>query len=368
MIASLSGTKPNLAFLFCSHHYDVEELVASLAQHVEQDKLVGCTGEAIVIDEKEHEEEPTVSLLCGWLPQNQVKTMHLRLEKTPDGSTIVGWPDELPAEWPETSSLIVLGEPYSFPMDYLLQRINDDQPGRVAVGGMASGGMGPGMNRLVLGDKIIEEGAVAIWIDGDVQVEPVVSQGCRGIGQTFVVTRAERNIVLELGGKPALNQLQSVFANAPNHEQQLMQQGLQLGLVVDERQSEYTEFLIRNVAGIDEETEGVVIGDYAKVGQTVRFHVRDEESADADLKRSLQHAAKNEGSALGGLLFTCNGRGTRLFTDSDHDASLIRQTFDGLPVAGLFAQGEVGPIGSENFLHGFTASVALFRERSSTEG
>ncbi len=64
--------------------------------------------------------------------------------------------------------------------------------------------------------------------------------------------------------------------------------------------------------------------------------------------------------AAAALVFTCNGRGTNLFTTPNHDAALVGQLLDTSAVAGMFCAGELGPVGGHNFLHGFTASVALF--------
>jgi small ligand-binding sensory domain FIST len=181
-----------------------------------------------------------------------------------------------------------------------------------------------------------------------------------------VVTKAEQNVLLELGGKPALAQLQEIFGTLSPHEQGLFRHGLHVGQVVNEYQDHFNrgDFLVRNVQGADPKSGAIAVGDYLRVGQTVQFHVRDAGTADEDLDTMLA-AARNNGSAqaLAALLFTCNGRGTRLFDAPDHDAAALAKHWPGLPVAGFFAQGEIGPIGGKNFLHGFTASIALFESR-----
>ncbi len=91
--------------------------------------------------------------------------------------------------------------------------------------------------------------------------------------------------------------------------------------------------------------------------------MRDATTADEDLHALLQldlHAHAKQPTAA--LLFSCNGRGTRLFHQPNHDAGTIRAEVGAIPLAGFFAQGELGPVGGQNFLHGFTASVALFEE------
>jgi small ligand-binding sensory domain FIST len=215
---------------------------------------------------------------------------------------------------------------------------------------------------LLLGRAAPREGAVAVMLYGPLRLRTIVSQGCRPIGTHFVITKAERNVIYELGGKPALLRLKEIFDTLPTHEQQLVQQGLHVGRVVSEYQDRFQQgdFLVRNVMGIDPDNGAIAIGDYVRAGQTVQFHIRDQQSADEELRQLLAAVHNDTSSPDGALLFTCNGRGTRLFSQSDHDARLLQDVLGNIPLAGFFAAGELGPIGGKNFMHGFTASVALF--------
>jgi small ligand-binding sensory domain FIST len=255
----------------------------------------------------------------------------------------------------------LLGEPYSFPADWLLERLNEDRPGVPVLGGMASGGHAPGENRIIFNRQAPRQGAVGVMIHGPVRIRAVVSQGCRPSGRHYVITRAEQNIIQELGGRPPLAALEELFASLPPADQLLARQGLHVGRVINEYQDHFDrgDFLVRNCLGADRDTGALAIGDYVRAGQTVQFHVRDAATADEDL-RALLAQAKHDGDAQAALLFTCNGRGRRLFDRPDHDAGLLAELLGAVPVAGFFAQGEMGPIGGKNFLHGFTASAALF--------
>jgi small ligand-binding sensory domain FIST len=358
------GGRPDLSFLFLSAHHAsaADRLATHACELLGSNNLLGCTGEAIVGTACEVEEEPALSLWAARLPGVSLTPMHLELERTPEGGVLEGWPDELAGEWPSGSFLIVLGEPFSFPADFLLERMNEDRPGIPVIGGMASGAAQPGENRLILGSNTFAEGAVAVHVSGPVRLRTVVSQGCRPIGRPFVVTSAERNVIYELGGKPALTQLREIFEALPAREQRLVQRALHVGRVVSEYRDRFEQgdFLVRNVVGIDASSGAVAIGDYIRPGQTVQFHIRDQEAADAELKQLLAAARQSSASPAGGLLFTCNGRGTRMFSGPHHDAEAVSHAFGALPLAGFFAAGEIGPIGSQNFMHGFTASLALF--------
>jgi small ligand-binding sensory domain FIST len=225
------------------------------------------------------------------------------------------------------------------------------------MGGMASAGNRAGANRLALDDRILDSGAVALICSDDVAVRAVVSQGCRPIGTPLTVTGADRNLVHELAGQPAMARLQELVQAATDAERDLMRDGLHLGVVVDEHKLDFSrgDFLVRNVLGADRRTGSIAIGDRVDVGTTVQFHVRDADAADEDL-RSLLHGVGGEAA----LLFTCNGRGRRLFSEPHHDAGVVEELLGPLPLAGAFCAGEIGPIGGRNFLHSFTASVAVF--------
>jgi small ligand-binding sensory domain FIST len=358
------GGSPSLAYLFFSPHHAAaaDRLANEACELLETENVVGCSGEAIVGGDREIEHDPAIVLWLARWPGATITTMHLSFERTPEGGALEGCPDALADEWPADSFLIVLGEPFSFPADFLLERINEDRPGVPVLGGMASGAPEPGENRLLLGRRTFAEGAVAVHVAGGVRLRTVVSQGCRPIGKHFVVTRAERNVIYELGGKPALVQLREIFDALPTSEQRLVQRALHVGRVVSEYQDRFEQgdFLVRNVVGIDAANGAIAVGDYIRPGQTVQFHIRDEAAADAELKQLLVAARRDDAVPCGGLLFTCNGRGTRMFSTANHDAAAVAAGFGSLPLAGFFAQGELGPIGGQNHMHGFTASLGLF--------
>jgi small ligand-binding sensory domain FIST len=191
-----------------------------------------------------------------------------------------------------------------------------------------------------------------------------VAQGCRPVGDPYTTTRAEGNVIYELGGRPAMARLRELAAALPGPDRELLAQGVHLGMVIDEYQAEpgQGDFLVRGIAGADPESGAIAVGDEVQVGQTVQFHVRDARSADEDLRRTLdrERTALAGRRAAGALLFTCNGRGSRLFSAPDHDAGLVAAMLGEIPVAGFFCAGELGPVGGQNFLHAFTASIALF--------
>ncbi|MFL5245491.1 MAG: FIST N-terminal domain-containing protein [Gemmataceae bacterium] len=361
------GDPPELAAVFFSPHHaeDINVAVEKIRQGLQPRCLIGCMGESIIGNDKEIEEKPALSLWAGkWNQPVQVDPFHLVLERTPDGFSLMGWPDSLVNADPKHSGLLLLGEPSSFPIDFFLKQVNDSNQGLRVCGGMASGSGGQASCPLVLNERILDHGAVGVVLSGPT-IRCIVSQGCRPIGRPMVITKAQENLIYELGGKTPLVQLQELWPELGERDQKLFQQGLHIGRVINEYQAEFQrgDFLVRNVLGLERSSGALGLNDLVRVGQTVQFHVRDAESADEDLHALLQLDLQAHDKPPSGVLaFTCNGRGTRLFPERHHDARVIREETGAIPLAGFFAQGELGPVGGQNFIHGFTASLALFED------
>jgi small ligand-binding sensory domain FIST len=349
------GPGPDLAALFVTgaHVAQLAEIVRTVQAALAPVALVGTTASSVLARRREVEDQPAIALWAG--TPGPVEAVRLAAVRTPEGTLVQGLE---PARVARAGTLLLLADPLSFPTDDVVDVLAREAPHLQVIGGMASAGLAPGANRFVEGGRVHSDGAVGVLLGPDQPVTPVVSQGCRPIGDPFVVTKAERNVVAEIGGSPALARLDELFAGLDEHDRGLVQQGLHIGRVIDEHKADFGrgDFLVRNVIGADRATGAIAIGDVVEVGATVQFHVRDAASADDDL-HTLLAGVRGDGA----LVFTCNGRGTRLFGEADHDADLIAEVV-GEADAGMFCAGEIGPVGRRSFVHGFTASLAVFRE------
>jgi small ligand-binding sensory domain FIST len=357
-----------LAFVSPHHAPEVEAIGAELRRALEPACLIGCTAEGLIGESREIEGKPALAVFAASLPGATLQSFHVTFETTAEGGTFAGLPLSRLKENGDASA-ILLADPFAFPLDELLRAVNREAPGVPLLGGVASGAMFAGQNRLLLNDAVHDEGAVGVVLSGNVTVRHVVSQGCRPVGSHFVVTQAEQNVIQKLGGAPAVERLQEVFRQVAPGDRELLQRALHLGRAIDvtKRAFDRGDFLVRSVIGIDPQNGAIAINDHVRKGQTVQFLVRDPASASEDLRELLQGNAEyfRRHPPRGGLLFSCNGRGTRMFGAPDHDATAVRSHVPAqdLPLAGFFAAGEVGPVGGQNFLHGFTASIGLLCEK-----
>ena len=259
----------------------------------------------------------------------------------------------------------LFGDPFTTPITRLLPALvacrSDGTPPPI-IGGMASGASQATFNRLYLNDTGLRSGGIGITLSGPIGIQCIVSQGCRPIGSHMCVTKVDGNVILELGGKPALKVLQELAQKATRQERELLEGGLLLGGVIDEHKSHFGrgDFLVRSILGLDRKRNGIAAGEFYRLGKTVQFHVRDAQTAVEDLQLLLD-AQQLDAWPFAGLLVTCNGRGRSLFHEDDHDLTIIRERIGEVPIAGFFAAGEIGPIGGHSFLHGHTACLTLFR-------
>jgi small ligand-binding sensory domain FIST len=363
-LAPLQGAIPDLAFLFVAPQFEdeLESIVESANASLGGGLLLGCVAGGVIGGAREVEDAPAVSAWAATLPGVTVRPFTLTYAEEEEHGVFDGL-EAVPTREPD-SVIVMLADPYTFPAHLLLDHLNEHAPRVPVVGGMASGGIVAGRTRLIADEEILADGAVGAILEGARGVTAVVSQGCRPVGETLAITRAERNIVYELGGQPALKRVEELYATATERDQLLMRRGLHVGQATTELKPELGrgDFVIRNLVGVDRDTGAIAISDMAEVGQTVQFQVRDAESAREDLRVTLDH--ERASPVAGALLFSCNGRGQGMFGQPDHDIGAVHRAFGDIPVAGFFAAGELGPVAGRNFVHGFTASLLLFRNGS----
>lgn len=357
--AGLEGRPADLAFLFLSpdHLAMAGEAAAVVRSTLGPRHLLGCVAQGVIGCERELENGPAVALWAASLPGAQLRPFHV--SPTGDGG------GEVPSPLPDLAGADLVAlflDPFSLPAAGLLDRLNADYPGVPVVGGIATGGGEPGSQALLLDGALERGGAVGVALSG-VAVRAVVSQGCAPLGPDSVITRAEGNVVFELAGMRALERLRDVIGGLPPAQRLLAARGLLAGLVIDENRPEYGrgDYLMRGILGADEESGAIAIAEQVRVGQTLRFHARDAESADRDLRLALDETLETlPGRPAGALLFACNGRGAGMFGGPDHDVGAVCAALGAPALAGFFCGGEIGPVGGRTFLHGFTATMAVF--------
>lgn len=342
------GESPTVVCLFVEAHHTgaIDDIVHAVYELLRPSVLVGSTACGVIGQDREIEDVGAISLWAA----SGIAAEGIRIEPgevMPAG----GW------EAVSGNALVMLADPFSVDAASMLDACTESRPGLPIHGGLASAASSPGGNRLILGSRISVDGAVGVALGGS-DASSLVSQGCRPIGDPFVVTGVDGNVVTELGSRPPMERLRGLIDAASDDDRSRLANGLTVGVVIDEGRVEHRtgDFLIRSLLGADQESGAIAIGATVPVGTTLQFHVRDAEAATIDL---LDHLRERSTPAEAALVFTCNGRGRHLFGPVDHDADAIHHSTASRATAGMFCAGEFGPIGRNNHLHGFTASALL---------
>lgn len=365
----LRGGEADLLFLFASAAYagDFDQLLAEAAAATRARVLIGCSGQGVIGLAREIENEPALSLLALRLPGAVLRPAHItqadleRYQRPEQWHTLTGIPQSV-------NALLLFADPFTLDAERLLAVLSHAYPGIPLVGGMASGDQDRRQTHLFLNGDVYDHGAVALALGGAYMVRTIVSQGATPIGEPWIITGAEGQVIHTIARRPAYEVLVETLGELSAEMQARARGNLLVGLAMDEYQQEFRrgDFLIRNLLGVDRDSGALVVSALPGVGQTVQFQIRDAAAASEDLHAMLGAVTATQGEQpVAALLCACNGRGVGLFGTPGHDARTLAERLGPIPVVGLFCNGEIGPVGSRNFLHGFTASIALVVPRES---
>lgn len=374
----------DLGLIFISSTFASEypRLLPLLGEFLELPVLVGCGGGGVVGMEspdriQEIEGETALSLTLARLPGVKLHAFHLSAEDLPDlDSPPDAWAELVGVDPAEQPNFILMAEPMFSSINDLLQGLDYAYPGAIKVGGLTDGSsMGHG--NLFCNGKLYRDGVVGVALSGNLVMETIVAQGCRPIGQPFRVVEGDRNIMIRIAPEAAqpgsatdstpLEALQALLQDLSEEDRELAQHSLFVGIAQSEfkQQLEQGDFLIRNLLGVDPRAGAVAIGDRVRPGQRIQFHLRDADASAIDLETLLRRyrAQSGQASAAGALMFSCLGRGEGLYGKPNFDSALFQRYIAHTPVSGFFCNGEIGPVGSTTFLHGYTSVFGICRAR-----
>jgi small ligand-binding sensory domain FIST len=359
----------HLSFVFASPHHlkAFPRLLHVMQERFATHTLIGCTGGGVIGDRREVENQPALALMVAHLPGVDITSFHIEQPDLEEGWQETYWHNRLGVTPEDEPTFVLLPDPFMIDPQKLLEVLNRAYPQCPVLGGLASGGQSQSSCALFLNGEVVH-GAVGVALTGNFTLRTVVSQGCKPIGQPFIITRCEDQVIYELSGRPALTAVREALTALSPEDQNLARTALLMGRVIDEYKEEFSrgDFLIRTFLGADPQSGAIAVGDMFRPGQTVQLHVRDATTAREDLHALMQTLSPELAGrpARGALLFSCNGRGAHLYGEPDHDSRVVAETTGAIPLAGFFCNGEIGPIGTGNFLHGFTASIGIFQEKA----
>ncbi len=362
----LRAPKVSLGLVFMSPKFfpHAKPVLELLRVHAQVPLLAGCSSPGLIVDEQEVEQNAGLTLGLYALPGADLQAFHFAQEQVEEANGPGYWRLETGIEPGQTNGWLAFIDPFHLDSEAWLRSWNEAYAPLPVLGGLASGDHHEQLTQVYLNGDVFEEGGVAISFGGDIRLASVTSQGCTPNGETWTLTKVEQNIIREIGNRPAYEVLAETFNKLSPEEQKRARGNLFIGLVVNEYLDEYHrgDFLIRNLLAADARSGSIAVGALPRAGQTVQFQRRSAAAATEDMDELLTRTRTQLAGATiyGGCLCCCNGRGQGLFGRPNHDAKMVQQRLGPMGLAGFFCNGEIGPVGEKNFLHGYTASLALF--------
>jgi small ligand-binding sensory domain FIST len=357
---------PDLVFMFISPHHEAsyDQVIGWLREEVGEALVAGCCADGVIGGGSELEGREALSLTAGWLPGARIRVRHLTAGIRPNRAA---WAQVFDLNEDEPAQFVLMADPLTCDVDQLLSSLDGAFPNECKVGGLATTGAGEQPSAMFTHEAVGRGGAVVVAFQGAYELRALVSPSCRPVGGQFIVTRARGNVIKEFNaGRPA-EVLRKLYEGLGPRDLALFNTSLFLGVGLGGNRSRYEpgDFVIRNILGIDPESGALAADCRFDTYEVVQFHMRDADAASEDLTQRLRELVRMEsGRMRGALLFTCVGRGERLFGVANHDSDLFTKRVGPLPLAGFFSNGEIGPAGGKTCLHGYSSVFAVFCQRA----
>lgn len=366
----LGRQEPDLLIVFVSgeHAPGFDAVCELLRREFEGAFLFGCCAGGVIGGGREVEDRPAVSVTGALLPGVRLKGTHIDAAQVPPVYAEARvWEDTLRITANQQPSFLILADPFSFETEAFVKGLDRVYPLAPKIGGLASGAQQVGGTALYLGNQVYHSGCITLALTGNIDVDMVVAQGCRPVGDPMFVTAAHENLIRELDGHAPRDVLAELFERLPPADRELFSQSLFMGLAMRTDTSQYLpgDFLIRNILGMDPQSGALWVSANVPANSVVQFHLRDAATSAYDLERTLTEYrdAHTVAPDAGALLFSCSGRGVGLYGQADHDSNAFRRLVGEVPLGGFFCNGEIGPIQNATYLHGYTSAFAVFREK-----
>ncbi len=360
------GAAVSLGLVFMTPRWfpHAAEVLEILRVHGRIPLLAGCSSQGLICNEAEVEEGGGMVLALYHLPGARLRAARFTQEEVAEADGADYWRRVTGVDPEGLGGWLVFADPFHMDVEQWLDQWNAQWAPAPVLGGLSSGGARATGTQVYFNGEVYDCGGVGVAVDGAVELRGVISQGCTPIGQPWTITQTERNLIRTIGNRPAYQVLLETVEGLSEADRQKARGNLLVGLVINEQLEEFGrgDFLIRNLVGADPKSGVIAVGALPRVGQSLQFQCRDAQGAATDLEELLARAATDTAGrpVYGACLCCCNGRGHHLFGVPNHDASLVQRQLGNLGVAGFFCNGEIGPVGGRNFLHGYTASLAIF--------
>ncbi len=349
VIAGLGSAQGGLGFLYVSDAINahLEAILDALRDATDVEHWVGAVGIGICATGVEYYERPAIAAMVADLPDEAFRVF------PPIVKDLESF-DAAQRAWLGSAQpfmALVHADPSNPLTESLIRQLAERTVTGFLVGGLASSQQ----NARVIADEPTEGGLTGVMFTEAAGIQTALSQGCSPIGPHRRITECQRNVIVELDGRPALDVFKEDIGEVLARDIARVGGYIFVGLPI--KGSDTGDYLVRNLIGVDLEKRLVGIGDMVEKDQELMFCRRDANTAREDLSRMLSHLkARLNGPPRGGVYVSCLGRGANLFGDDSQELKQIREELGDFPLVGFYANGEL----SQNRLYGYTGVLTLF--------
>ena len=334
-------------FIYLSEHWSahVAEIVAALKAATGVEAWVGSVGVGVIAAGVEYMDEPAMSVLIADWPADEYRIF--------SGKSRAPSAGERTRSGAEAAHFaIVHGDPATADMPALIEDMADKLASGFLVGGLSSARA----QTVQVANDVLTGGLSGVVLSAAIPIATQLTQGCAPLATSHIVTEGERNIMIAIDGRPALDVYKEVIGETLSRDLNRAAHMFLVGLPVSA--TDTGDYVVRNVVGIDTKNKLIAIGAEVEPGMPIIFCRRDGDAARSDMRRMLDRlAGQLDGPPRGGIYISCLGRGEHMFGAPSAEVGMIRERFGDFPLAGFFANGEI----SHNRLYGYTGVLTLFR-------
>ena len=386
------AASPTLALLYITDHYakEAQDILAHLSAELpEVTDWAGTVGVGIAATNVEYFDEPAMAVLLCDIPSDQYRVF----------SGVAPLRESFRAH-----TALVHADGHTPDLAELIGEMADRTATGYLFGGLASsradvvqfaqGGDGymRGQGRA---SGVFHGGLSGVAFGSGVHIVSRVTQGCLPVARAHTVTQAERNVVYQLDGEPALAVLLRELGITLEQPQQAFNTvRLTLAGLADARGTQGdagairrtgnfgSDVRVRHIVGLDTQRGAVALADLVEQGMELAFCQRNAQAARADLVRicaeireelESQELTTSSGPApvapeaepapgpapqriRGAVYVSCSGRGGPHFGSPSAELQLVRHALGDVPLVGFFAAGEI----ARKHLYGYTGVLTVF--------
>ncbi|MDH3406145.1 MAG: FIST C-terminal domain-containing protein, partial [Gammaproteobacteria bacterium] len=195
----------------------------------------------------------------------------------------------------------------------------------------------------------------------------VASQGVRALTSPIEVAEVRGYDIKRLGNYPALSVLVQSLPPAVREMERVPLHLIIGGVTIGDPDTAIREgrYRLNHIVAANPTDQSITLSERPARGERLFWAMRDALVAERDMRHCITRSAQE----LGGdpefaLLFPCMGRGPNFFGNRDRDLDSLRSRFPGLPIIGMYGNGEIGPLDGVNHLFQYSAVLGLFRSKT----